>query len=182
MNILGIDPGSRLAGYGLIQKNGNHHKHLENGTLYLEKIPSYADRLTHLFEQVTQLIQLHNVEALAIENIFYHKNPKSTQKLGEVRGVAIVAASILKVPYFEYTPLEVKKAITGYGKASKHQMQQMVRTLLKLKDIAEENASDALSIALCHAQSSGILNLTAQNQNTKQNRLKDLLKQSSFYK
>lgn len=180
MIILGIDPGSRLTGYGIIDKNGNHHRHIENGTLYLEKQGAYPHRLGYLFEQIQILIEAYEPEVLAIENIFYHKNPKSIQKLGEVRGVAMASAVLKGLPVFEYAPLEVKKSITGYGAAKKEQVQFMICKLLNLKDCPEENAADALGIALCHANSYNLLTkvrkvgrVTASN---------ELLKKASFYR
>lgn len=151
MIILGIDPGSRKTGYGLIEKSGNHCRHIENGTLYLEKEQVYKKRLVLLFEKLQNLIQTYEVKALAVEDVFYHKNPLAIQKLAEVRGVVILAAGLLRTELGEYTALQVKQAVTGHGKASKDQVQVMVTKLLNLKDRAEENASDALAIALCHA-------------------------------
>lgn len=111
MIILGIDPGSRLTGFGLIKKSGNRNHHMENGTLYLEKSGKYTDRLVFLYQEIQSIINAFKPEAFAIENIFYYKNPKSIQKLGEVRGVAMLSAAIAGLPIFEYTPLEVKKAV-----------------------------------------------------------------------
>ena len=182
MIILGIDPGSRKTGFGLIKKEGNRHTHIENGTLYLEKQEKYTDRLVSLYKEIQSLIEAFSPEALAIENIFYYKNAKSTQKLGEVRGVAMLSASISGIKVFEYTPLEVKKAVTGYGKAPKIQMQNMTRTLLNLKDIPEENAGDALAVALCHAQSCNLLSQIKIKETATPTKRKILLKNSSFYR
>lgn len=153
MIIIGIDPGSRKLGYGLVDKQGRNCHHVENGTLYLEDKGELPLRLVHLHAEILRLIKKFGAEMMAIENIFYHKNPRSMQKLGEVRGVAMHAAASLGLGVFEYAPLVVKKAVCGYGGASKEQMQAMVRTLLGLRDPAEENASDALGIAWCHAHS-----------------------------
>lgn len=182
MIILGIDPGSRLTGYGLIQKSGAESRHVENGTLYLEKQGPYTRRLVYLYQEIQNLIRAFRPEALAIENIFYHKNPKSIQKLGEVRGVAILSGAELGLPVFEYTPLAVKKAVTGYGSASKEQMQRMIRTLLGLKDLAEENASDALAVALCHAHSFNRLTKASKDGKVRLRRNEDALRKASFYR
>lgn len=155
MLILGVDPGSRRTGFGVIRKEGKAYRHVENGTLYLEDQKNYIDRLVFLHEELKRLVRVHQVEALAVENIFFHKNPKSIQKLGEVRGVILLTAGCCALQLGEYTPLEVKQAVTGYGKASKDQVQVMIGKILGLKDRAEENASDALGIALCHAQRIG---------------------------
>jgi len=182
MIILGIDPGSRLTGFGLIKKAGNRNIHVENGTLFLEEKGSYADRLVYLFQEIQSLTSAFQPEAMVVENIFYHKNPKSIQKLGEVRGVTILSGAVAGLPIFEYTPREVKKAVTGYGNASKEQMQYMVRSLLKLKDVAEENASDALGIAICHAHSYNQLTNSKKEISVSQSKAKELLKKASFYR
>lgn len=182
MIILGIDPGSRKTGFGLIKKNGNHNAHIENGTLYLEKLERYSDRLVMLFNELQSLIQAFKPDVVSVENIFYHKNPKSIQKLGEVRGVAIVSAATKGLPVFEYAPLEVKKAITGYGAAKKEQVQFMICKLLNLKDTPEENASDALGLALCHAHSYNKLTSVHSHSSVSRNDAQELLKKASFYR
>lgn len=183
MIILGIDPGSRKTGFGLVHKSGNHYRHIENGTLYLEKLPNYTDRLVYLYNEIQALVSAFKPEVFSIENIFFHKNPKSVQKLGEVRGVAMVSAARLGLPVFEYAPLEVKKAVTGYGNAKKEQVQFMMCKLLNLKDVPEENACDALALALCHAHSYNQLstlksNTRMQNSSSAQ----ELLRKASFYR
>lgn len=185
MIILGVDPGSRLTGYGVVRKtSGNSTEHVENGTLYLKDHEVFADRLVHLHKSLKEVIARYGVQALAVENIFYHKNPKSIQKLGEVRGVIILSGALAGLPVFEYTALQVKQAVTGYGKASKDQMQSMVRKLLKLPDLAEENASDALGIALCHAHQSGrsLGALAGQYKSSAVNARQEILKKASFYR
>lgn len=184
MIILGIDPGSRFTGYGLIKKNGNRAEHIENGTLYLKDIASFTDRLVHLHRHITETIQKYNVEALVVENIFYHKNPKSIQKLGEVRGVILLSGALMEIPVCEFTALQVKQAVTGYGKATKEQMQVMVRKLLNLPDLAEENASDALGIALCFAHQSqkALKALAGGVENVGLSAKQEILKKASFYR
>lgn len=182
MIILGIDPGSRFLGYGLINRVGNKHTHVENGTLYLNKIDSYPKRLAYLHQRLNELIDEFNPEALSVENIFYHKNPKSIQKLGEVRGVVICAGAARGLAVDEYTPLQVKRAVTGYGNAKKDQMQYMVKMLLNLRDVPEENASDALGLALCHAITLGSLKAINPQQKTSLTKNQDLLKQASFFR
>lgn len=153
MIILGIDPGSRITGYGLVKKQGGNFIHLDNGSICCEKAPTFNDRLLILFEHTHKLIHTFKPDFVAVENIFYAKNVKSTVKLGHARGAILVACATAKLAIFEYTPLEVKQAIVGYGNASKEQVQKMVKAILHLPQIAEENASDALAVALCHAQS-----------------------------
>lgn len=183
MIILGIDPGSRKTGYGLIRKLGNRTIHIENGTLYCEDKGGLSLRLVYLFEALQAVIRKHSPVAMAVENIFFHKNPKSLQKLGEVRGVLMLSGAVLGLPVYEYTALEVKKAVTGYGGASKAQMQGMVRTLLNLRDLAEENATDALGVALCHAHSvDNLARARFHLKGTPRLAMKELLKRASFYR
>lgn len=183
MIILGIDPGSRKTGYGIVNAVGNRVTHVENGTLYIEDEPTFAARLVALHRGLTGIIQTFRVESVAIENIFYHKNPRSVQKLGEARGVAILSGACTGLPVHEYSALQVKQAVTGYGKAAKEQMQAMVRKLLNLPDLAEENASDALGVALCHAFNSGKSALAFAGPATAStDPRRELLKKASFYR
>lgn len=185
MLIFGVDPGSRKTGFGVIRKDGNHYRHIENGTLYLEDRKSYVDRLVLLHEELKRIIHAHKVDELAVENIFYHKNPKSIQKLGEVRGVILLTAGTCGLPVGEYTALQVKQAVTGYGKATKEQVQVMIGRILGLKDRAEENASDALGIALCHAQQVGQARFMAIGPDQASPRrlvARDLLKKSRYFR
>lgn len=186
MIILGLDPGSRTTGFGVVKRQGNQCMHIENGTLYIAADePDYPKRLAHLFASVEVLIQKHHVDEVAVENIFFHKNVKSTQKLGEVRGVLMACAALKGKVVTEYTALQVKQAVTGYGKAAKEQVQVMVRTLLKLKDLPEENAADALAIALCHGHQNTVLRLADAQARAKlpgKADIKELLKKASFYR
>lgn len=156
MVILGIDPGSRLTGFGIIRKEGSHLTHIDNGLIKLNEKEPMTSRLLVLFKEIQKIIKTFSPEVLALENIFYSKNIQSTLKLGHARGSIIVAAGLGGLKIFEYTPLAVKQAITGYGGAGKEQIQKMVKTLLGLPQIAEENASDALAVAICHANSEKI--------------------------
>jgi len=153
MIILGIDPGSRITGFGLVSKKGNKITHVENGLINVSGEETFPKRLLTLFEKIHLLINRYKPDVVGIENIFHAKNAQSALKLGHARGVALVAASQSGLECFEYTPLEVKKAVVGYGGATKDQVQKMVKTLLNLPQVAEENASDALAVALCHANS-----------------------------
>lgn len=153
MIILGIDPGSRITGYGLLEKKGSQIKHLDNGAIFCGHAPTFADRLVLLFQKIQALITEFHPEVISLEKIFIAKNVSSTLKLGHARGAIMVATSLTGAQIAEYTPLEIKQAVVGYGRASKEQVQKMVKTLLNLPQIAEENASDALAVALCHAYS-----------------------------
>jgi len=157
MRILGIDPGSRITGYGLIEAQPRGISHLENGGIFPPKQGTLGERIFHIFQEVALLIQKFSPDVVALEDIFVAKNVSSTLKLGHARGAAMVAIAQAGVPLFEYTALQVKQAVTGYGRADKEQIQRMVRALLKLPDMAFSDASDALAVALCHFHSYRLL-------------------------
>lgn len=152
MIILGIDPGTQKTGYGLIQKSGNKFLHIDNGLIVLNPKTPMSDRLQEIFAKTCALIKEFQPQALALEDVFIAKNVRSILKLGHARGVVLLAASLTNTPVFEYSPSQVKLAIASFGHASKEQMQKMVRLHLNLKEVAAEDASDALAIALCHCQ------------------------------
>lgn len=147
--IIGIDPGSRKTGYGIIQSKGEHHIHLAHGCMNLTG-KTLAQRLQQIFTGLQEIIQHYQPEEAAIEEVFMHENPNSALKLGQARGAALVAIS---VPVIEYPARVIKKAIVGYGAASKDQVQQMVKRFLNLDTKLQADAADALAIALCHAHS-----------------------------
>lgn len=151
MRILGIDPGTRITGYGLIEKVGNRLLHVDNGAIYTRTDAPLSDRLKTIYDGLCRVIGEHAPETMAVERIFVAKNALSALKLGHARGVAMLAGVHAELPVAEYTAVEVKKAVVGYGKAAKLQVQQMVRVLLNLPEIAQEDASDALAVAICHA-------------------------------
>ncbi|OGT57450.1 MAG: crossover junction endodeoxyribonuclease RuvC [Gammaproteobacteria bacterium RIFCSPHIGHO2_12_FULL_42_10] len=146
--IIGIDPGSRRTGYGVIAIEGNRHIHIASGHLDLTGFPVVL-RLRHIYLELQKLIILYQPIEAAIEKIFMSKNPSSALKLGQARGAAIVAFD--QLPVSEYSAREVKQSIVGYGAATKEQMQYMVSRLLNLRDAIQADAADALAIALCHA-------------------------------
>lgn len=147
--IIGIDPGSRLTGYGVIRCEGNHSLHLGNGCLRLTG-ENTAERLQQIFLGLKEVIQHFQPEEAAIEQIFMHQNPGSALKLGQARGAAMVA---LGVSIAEYSARQVKQAVVGFGAAKKEQVQQMVKRLLNISEKLQADAADALAIALCHAHS-----------------------------
>lgn len=153
MRIFGIDPGSNTTGYGIVEAQGSNVLHLDNGGIHLPKSKALPHRLAIIYNEISSLIEQFQPDAVAIENIFVAKNVSSTLKLGHARGAAMVAAVNAGVPVAEYTPSQVKKAVTGYGSASKDQVQRMVKVVLNLPELAFEDASDALAVALCHCQS-----------------------------
>ena len=156
MKILGIDPGSRITGYGLISKEGNRLVHLDNGAIFTDATRDFPLRLEKIFRGLSEIIQHYQPDAVSVENIFFSNNAQSALKLGQARGAAIVAAVNAGLPVFEYTALQVKQSVVGNGKAAKEQVQKMVKMLLNLPEIAQEDASDALAVAICHAHSAGM--------------------------
>jgi crossover junction endodeoxyribonuclease RuvC len=156
MIILGIDPGSRITGYGLISKEGNRLIHIDNGAIFTQSAQDFPQRLQQIFAGLSAIIEQYQPEAVAVENVFLAKNAQSALKLGQARGAAIVAAVCVGLSVFEYTALQVKQAVVGSCRAEKQQVQHMIKVLLNLPEIAQEDASDALAVAVCHAHSAGM--------------------------
>jgi crossover junction endodeoxyribonuclease RuvC len=150
MRILGIDPGSRLTGYGVIEQTGNRYKYIASGCIRVEA-EYFPDRLKQIFDGVAQLVQTYHPEQMAIEQVFMHKNADSALKLGQARGAAICAVQLTNVPVFEYAARQIKQALVGKGSADKLQVQHMVKILLNIQGELQIDASDALGICLCHA-------------------------------
>jgi crossover junction endodeoxyribonuclease RuvC len=150
MHILGIDPGSRLTGYGVIEQTGNRYKYIASGCIRIEA-EYFPDRLKQIFDGVAQLVQTYHPEQMAIEQVFMHKNADSALKLGQARGAAICAVQFTNVPVFEYAARQIKQALVGKGNADKLQVQHMVKILLNIQGELQIDASDALGICLCHA-------------------------------
>ena len=156
MKILGIDPGSRITGYGIIVKEGNRLIHVDNGAIFTDGEKDFPLRLQKIYRDLTSVIEHYRPEVVALENIFFAKNVQSALKLGQARGAAIVSGVNAGLPVHEYSALQVKQAVVGHGKAAKIQVQQMLKILLNLPEVAQEDASDALAVAVCHAHSSGL--------------------------
>jgi crossover junction endodeoxyribonuclease RuvC len=161
MRILGIDPGSRATGYGFIDQQGNRLIHIDNGAIFTRSQDDLAKRLQLIYRGLCDLIEIHQPEAVAVEQVFMARNPASALKLGHARGVALLAGINAGLPVAEYSALQVKSAVVGYGRAAKNQVQQMTRTLLNLPEIAQEDAADALAVAICHAHSHHLQRRTA---------------------
>jgi crossover junction endodeoxyribonuclease RuvC len=147
--ILGVDPGSRHTGFGVIQGEGEHLLHLASGHIHAGSRPVLEKRLRQIYDELTGLIQEHQPLALALEEIFLAANVRSAFILGQVRGVVLLAAAQASLPVFQYSATTVKKAVVGYGQATKAQVQLMVERLLGLK-VSNEHASDALAVGVCH--------------------------------
>lgn len=152
MIILGIDPGTRITGYGIIAHKPSGISPLDFGCIRPPLRLNSHERYLVIYEGIEKLIERYQPHALAIETQFVHKNVQSALKLGIARGMAILAALKKKIPIYEYAPKKTKLAVVGHGSASKHQVQRMVQILLSLSELPKpEDAADALAIAICHA-------------------------------
>ncbi len=152
IRILGIDPGSINTGYGIIDTEGNHSKHIDNGIIKIkgEELP---DKLKCIYSGLNELIHEFKPDEISIEKVFMHRNADSALKLGQARGAAICACTMQDLPVYEYTANQVKQATVGKGHAAKEQVQHMIKVLLCLQEVPAADAADALAIALCHAHS-----------------------------
>ena len=151
LRILGIDPGSRATGYGVIKKNGNRLYYVTCGVIRLGDKYAFNDRLKVIFDGLCEVIETHKPVIAAVEDVFVAANPRTALKLGHARGVAVLAALHNGLKVYDYTPRMVKQAVVGYGNADKQQVQQMVRVLLQLSAAPSSDAADALAVSMCHA-------------------------------
>lgn len=152
MRILGIDPGSQITGFGVIEQRKGKLHYIVSGCIRVAKL-SWPERLHQIYQGLFEVITEYAPHEIAIEKIFVHKNVSSALKLGQVRGVAMVVAALQGLQMAEYTPRQVKKTVVGYGAAEKKQVQHMIQSLLKLSGLPKEDAADALAVAMCHGQS-----------------------------
>src|SRR5690554_4998638 len=154
MIILGIDPGFAILGYGIISYKGNKFKTIDYGAI---KTPSSMEtplRLKKIYEELNEVIERYNPDVVAIEELFFNNNAKTALLVGHARGVAVLSAANHNKEIFEYTPLQVKQGVTGYGRADKKQVQQMVKTVLNLSKVPKpDDVADALAVAICQAHS-----------------------------
>ena len=154
MKILGIDPGIAIMGYGVVDFDGNKVKVIENGVITTSSKTKTPERLEILYDNLDEIIKEFQPDEFAIEELFFNQNVKTAITVGHARGVQILCAQENNLPIYEYTPLQIKQAVTGYGRADKKQMQLTITKLLNLKEIPKpDDAADALSVALCHALS-----------------------------
>jgi len=149
IRILGIDPGSRFTGFGVIESDGRSAQYITSGFIRVTG-ETWAERLGVIFAGVTELVQTHRPHEMSIEKVFMHRNADSALKLGQARGAAICAVITHDVPVHEYAPAEIKQSVVGKGNAAKEQVQHMVRVLLNLPGNPQADAADALAAALCH--------------------------------
>jgi crossover junction endodeoxyribonuclease RuvC len=153
MIILGIDPGIADTGFGVIKKQGEIFTNIAHGSIVTSKNDELSDRLNQLYLELTKIIAKYKPEQIAIEELFFAKNTKTAITVAHARGVALLAAQKSGSKIYEFTPLQIKQALTGYGAADKNQIQNMVKTILKLTDIPKpDDAADALAVAICSAQ------------------------------
>ncbi len=159
MRVLGIDPGSEITGWGVVEGDGDGRKYhlIEFGALRLSSAANFPARLLRISRGLEDVISRFKPDACAIEEAFYAANPKVTLKLGQVRGVALLTAEAAALQIGEYSPRLIKQTVAGYGNAEKHQIQEMVRVLLSLKSVPEpHDAADALAVAICHFHHVGV--------------------------
>lgn len=151
MRVLGIDPGTMVTGFGVVDDIRGKLSSVGYGTIEGRRNDSFPDRLRMMFEGLNKAIEDYKPEQIALESAFYGKSVKAAIKIGEARGVAILCAALAKIPVFEYAPTEVKRAVVGLGNAQKMQVSKMVKVLLSLSEVPEKfDATDALAIAICH--------------------------------
>jgi len=158
MKVIGIDPGTKVTGFGIIELKDNKYEIIDYGTIKPKVNLSLAEKLREIKQHLEAIISKYNPEAAALENLFYAQNVKTAIVLGGVRGVILSVLATHDCPIFEYSPLEVKKAVTGYGRAGKSQVKEMIFNLTGIQDKKiEKDVTDALAIALCHLNSIGFL-------------------------
>jgi crossover junction endodeoxyribonuclease RuvC len=161
MIILGVDPGTAITGYGVIQSDGQDLGLIDYGAITTPADWALPRRLDHIYRSLVALIAEHQPTDAVVERLFFSRNVRTALSVGQARGVALLAAAQAQVEIHEYTPLEVKQAVVGYGRADKTQIQQMVKMLLHLDAIPEpDDAADALAMAICHAHRAGYEKLT----------------------
>jgi len=172
--ILGIDPGSRLTGYGVVKHQGRNFEYLGSGCIKaISAGEDLGDRLQTIFAGVSELIIQFKPDMFAIEQVFMAKNPDSALKLGQARGAAIVAATNSGLTIAEYSARQIKQSVVGTGAAKKEQVQHMVKTILKLPGTPQADAADALAVALCHGHSyQSLSNMSGQVKKTVRGRLR----------
>ncbi len=157
MIILGIDPGIAIVGFGIIKKEGSTLKPIDFGSIQTSAKLDTGTRLKQIYDAMNHFFRKYEIDAVAVEKLFFNTNVTTAMTVGQARGVIILSAVEADLPVFEYTPLQVKQAIVGYGRAEKKQVQELVKMLLKLKEVPKpDDVADALAIAMTHAHSAAI--------------------------
>ena len=156
MVVFGIDPGYAIVGWGAISFRANSYKALGFGSVETQAHTDFNQRLEYIYDELYAILKRCRPDALAIEKLFFQTNKTTAIKVAQARGVTLLAAQKLRIPIYEYTPLQVKTAVAGYGKAKKPQVMEMTRRLLNLSEVPKpDDTADALAIAICHAQAAG---------------------------
>ncbi|GHV45070.1 crossover junction endodeoxyribonuclease RuvC [Clostridia bacterium] len=157
MRILGIDPGLATIGFGVIDNDGGKLRAVDYGAVLSPAGMPIPERLKMVYDDMTYVIQRFKPDEVSIEELFFNTNAKTAIMVGQARGVLVLAAANAGLPVFEYTPLQIKQAVVGYGRADKNQVQQMVKSILELSAVPKpDDVADAVAAAICHAHSSGI--------------------------
>ena len=155
MRILGIDPGFAITGFSIIDYQGNKFKLITSGAILTEAHTSFPLRLEKIHNELNEIINEYKPDAMAIEELFFNNNAKTAINVAQARGVILVTAKLNKVPIYEYTPLQVKQAVVGYGRADKMQVQRMVKMILHEENLPKlDDTTDSMAMAICHAHSS----------------------------
>lgn len=163
MRIMGIDPGLAIVGFGVVDTFNRQVKAVDYGTIQTESKLQYTDRLLCISNSLEQLLDRYNPDVVAVEELFFNKNTKTAFAVSQARGVILLTVLKKGIPLYEYTPLQVKQGVVGYGRATKVQVQLMVKTLLGLKEIPKpDDAADGLAVAICHKNFSSLNKISLQ--------------------
>ena len=154
MLVLGVDPGSRITGYGLVEEKNREISCIGAGIIKPPDKMPFPRKIHRIFQGLAEILERYSPGEMAVEDLFFAKNARSSLKLGHARGAALIAAGQYDIPVFEYTPLAIKKSVVGYGRADKEQVRSMVKIILRLQKPVPLDASDALAAAVCHVNSS----------------------------
>ena len=154
MRILGIDPGYAITGYSIIEYTGNKFKLINSGSIQTKSGESFPMRLLKLYNDLNEIIDTYKPEAISVEELFFNQNTKTAIMVAEARGVILVACCGKNIPTYEYTPLQIKQAVVGYGRADKIQVQKMVKSILNVDKLPKlDDTTDSMAAAICHAHS-----------------------------
>lgn len=165
MLVLGVDPGTAITGYGLVSQDGADLALVDYGTINTSQHVPHPQRLQTIHRDLGEIISRHRPSAVAVEKLFFSKNVRTALSVGQARGVVLLAVADAGVPLYEYTPLEVKQSVVGYGRATKDQVQQLVKLLLLLDFVPEpDDAADAIAVAICHIHSARLKAMLAEQE------------------
>ena len=154
MRILGIDPGYAITGYSIIDYQGNRFKLIDSGAVLTKAGESFPDRLNKIYNDVGEIIDSYKPDAISVEELFFNNNAKTAINVAQARGIVLVIGRQKNIPTFEYTPLQIKQAVAGYGRADKIQVQKMVKTILNVEKLPKlDDTTDSMAAAICHAHS-----------------------------